>query len=107
MIQDRGLRQRRRYRRREDELAVGAHHLPFRCALLIAESRQGMTQLHQCFFRRALQLLRQLKQIGYADPLNDTDIDLPRQHVGVFILQELLELMHEHHKIQGIQPGFD
>ena len=76
-------------------------------ALLITESRQGMTQLNQCFFRRTLQLFSQSKQIGYADTLNDTDIDLPRQHFGAFILQKLLELMHEHDKIQRIEPGFD
>ena len=66
-----------------------------------------MTQQNQCFFGSALQLFGQLKQLGYAHPLNDADIYLPRQHLGAFILQKLLELMHEHDKIQGIQPGFD
>ncbi len=66
-----------------------------------------MTQHLQCFFRSTLQLFGQLKQLGYADTLNDTDIYLPRQHLGAFVLQKLLELMHEHDKIQGIKPGFD
>ena len=63
--------------------------------------------MHQRFFGSTLQLFGQLKQLGYADPLNDADIDLPRQHLGAFILQKLLELMHEHDEIQRIQPGFD
>ena len=54
-----------------------------------------------------LQLFRQLKQLSYAHALNQADIHLPRQHVGVFILQKLLDLVHEHDQIQGIQTGFD
>ena len=94
-------------RRREDELPVVAHHQLFRRALLFTESRQGMPQQNQCFFGSTLQLFGQPKQIGYADTLNQTDIHLPRQHVGAFILQKLLDLVHEHNKIQGIEPGFD
>ena len=88
-------------------LLIVAHHLLFCCALLFTERRQGMTQHVQRFFRSTLQLFGQLKQLGYADTLNDADIDLPRQHLGAFILQKLLELVHEHDKIQGVQPGFD
>ena len=61
----------------------------------------------QRLFGSTLQLFGQLKQLGYADALNDADIHLPRQHLGAFILQKLLELVHEHDEIQGIQPGFD
>ncbi len=66
-----------------------------------------MPQQNQCFFGSTLQLFGQSKQLGYADTLNETDIYLPRQHIGAFILQKLLDLVHEHDKIQGIQPGFD
>ena len=52
-------------------------------------------------------MLGQLKQFGYAHPLNHADIHLPCQHVGAFVLQKLLELMHEYDKIQRIQAGFD
>src|ERR1700733_5507025 len=66
-----------------------------------------MTQHIQCFFWTTLQLFGQSKQLGYADTLNDTDIYLPRKHLGAFILEKLLEFMHEHDKIQGIKPGID
>ena len=66
-----------------------------------------MPQQNQRFFGSTLQLFGQSKQFGYADALNDADIHLPRQHIGAFILQKLLDLVHEHDKIQGIQPGFD
>ena len=45
-----------------------------------------MTQQKQRLFWSPLQLFGQLKQIGYAHALNDTDIYLPRQHIGAFIL---------------------
>ena len=66
-----------------------------------------MTQLIQGFLRSKLYVLGKSKQVGDADTLNDTDIDLSRQHFGAFIFQKLLELMHEHDKIEGIKPGFD
>ena len=45
-----------------------------------------MTQHVERFFGSTLQLLRKLKQLGYADTLNDTDIHLPREHLGALIL---------------------
>src|SRR5579859_3769713 len=91
----------------EDELSVVAHHLLFRRALLLSESSQSMTKLNECFFGSALQLFGQAKQFGYADALNDADIDLPGQHVGAAILQKLLELMHEDDKVKGIESCLD
>ena len=47
------------------------------------------------------------KQLGYADTLDEPDINLPGQHIGAIILQELLDLVHKHDKIQGIQARFN
>ncbi len=91
----------------KDQLAVVAHHLFFRGALLLTERGERVTQLNQSFFRRALQLLRQTEEIGYADPLNHADIHLSRQHLGALVLQQFLQLMHEDHEVQRIQAGFD
>ena len=66
-----------------------------------------MTQQRQSLFRSTLQLFGQLKQFGYAHSLNHANVHLPRQHVGAFILQKLLELMHENNKVQRIQTRFD
>src|ERR1700722_16145886 len=101
------VRHGRRHRRLEDKLTVVSHHLLLGGALLFAEGRKGMTQMNDCLFGSVLQHLGESKELGYADTLNDTDIYLPRQHLGALVFQELLELMHEHNKIQGIQAGFD
>ncbi len=56
---------------------------------------------------RALSNVDEPKEFRHADALNNADIDLPGQHLGPFILQEFLELMHEDDKIQGIQSSID
>src|SRR5580658_733486 len=107
MIQDWRFRQQPRPGRLEDELPVVAHHPLFRRALFFTESRQRMSQRSQGFFGSPLQLFGQPKQFRNTHPLNQTNIHLPRQHIGAFIFQKFLDLVHEHNKIQGIQPGFD
>ncbi len=88
-------------------LRSSRHHLLLSGALLFTESGEGVTQMFERLFGSALQHFGQSKQLGYADPLNDTDIHLPGQHLGAFIFQQFLELMHEHNKVQGIEAGFD
>ena len=43
-----------------------------------------------------------MTQLGQTHALNDADIDLAGQHLGALVLQQLLELVHEHDQIERI-----
>ena len=106
LVHHRIFRQRLRRLGRERELRVIAHHLLLSRMLLIAERRQRMPQQLNRLFRSTLQLFRKLEQFSHAHPLDDPNIDLPRQQLRSLILQQFLELVHEHDQVQRIQSRF-